>query len=201
MNNITYNLLTEKLHINDYNIITLLEKSSSIIHLKKNEILFHQDFKPEYIAFLINGIMRSFIFDDKGATFTDCFDYEYGWPVVPSVPMNAPASVNIEACVESSLILFPVEDIVKLIDTNMEISRIYNSLMIKSVQKHVELTRALLQKDAAQRYQWFLSEYAEIEDKVDDKYIASFLHMTPVTLCRIKRDLKNRSINVVLEGN
>lgn len=190
MNNIICGFLTENLRIQDPNVVKMLEDRGLVVHLKKNEILFHQDFKPEYIAFLLDGIMRAFIFDDKGSTLTDCFDYKYGWPVVPSVPMDAPASVNVEACVESTLILFPVEDIVRLIKTNMEIAQIYNSLMVKSVQKHVELTRALLQKDAAQRYQWFLSEYAEIEDKVDDKYIASFLHMTPVTLCKIKRELK-----------
>lgn len=190
MNNIICGFLTENLLIQDPNVVKMLGDRGLVVHLKKNEILFHQDFKPEYIAFLLDGIMRAFIFDDKGSTLTDCFDYKYGWPVVPSVPMDAPASVNVEACVESTLILFPVEDIVRLIKTNMEIAQIYNSLMVKSVQKHVELTRALLQKDAAQRYQWFLSEYAEIEDKVDDKYIASFLHMTPVTLCKIKRELK-----------
>lgn len=187
--NITYKFLTEKLHVQDRNIIEMLIRRATIVHLKKNEILFYQDFKPEYIAFLLDGIMRAFIFDDNGTTLTDCFDYKYGWPIVPSVPMDAPASVNIEACVESTLILFPIEDIVELINTNMEIAQIYNALMVKSVQKHVEFTRALLLKDATQRYQWFLSEYAEIEDRVDDKYIASFLHMTPVTLCKIKRGL------------
>lgn len=190
MNNIIYGFLTENLRIKDSNIVKLLEDHGFVVHLKKNEILFHQDFKPEYIAFLLDGIMRAFIFDDKGSTLTDCFDYKYGWPVVPSVPMAAPASVNIEASVESTLILFPVEDIVGLIKTNMEIAQIYNSLMVKSVQKHVELTRALLQKNATQRYQWFLSEYAEIEDKVEDKHIATFLHMSPVTLCNIKQKLQ-----------
>lgn len=192
MNNITYRFLTESLHIQDENTIRILQARGSIVHLKKNEILFHQDFEPEYVAFMLDGIMRAFVFDDKGSTLTDCFDYKYGWPVVPSVPMDAPASVNIEACVESTLILFPVEDIVKLINTNMEIAQIYNSLMVRSVQKHVELTRVLLQKDATQRYQWFLSEYAEIEGRVYDKHIASFLHMTPNMLCNIKSGLKKQ---------
>lgn len=192
MNNIVYRFLTENLLIQDSNVVKMLEYRGLVVHLKKNEILFHQDFKPEYIAFLLDGIMRAFIFDDNGSTLTDCFDYKYGWPVVPSVPMDAPASVNVEACVESTLILFPVEDIVKLINTNMEIARIYNSLMVNSVQKHVELTRALLQKDAAQRYQWFLSEYGEIEGRVYDKHIASFLHMTPQMFCNIKNEWKKQ---------
>lgn len=192
MNNIIYDFCAKSLQIKDINTIKFLENRGLVVHLKKNEILFHQDFKPEYVAFLLDGIMRAFIFDDKGSTLTDCFDYKYGWPVVPSVPMDAPASVNIEACVESTLILFPVEDIVKLINTNMEIAQIYNSLMVRSVQKHVELTRVLLQKDAAQRYQWFLSEYAEIEGRVYDKHIASFLHMTPPMLCNIKNEWKKQ---------
>lgn len=195
MNNIIYKFLTESLRIQDRNVIKTLEERGSIVHLRKNEILFHQNFKPEYIAFLLDGIMRAFVFDEKGSTLTECFDYKYGWPVVPSVPMDAPASVNIEASVDSTLILFPIEDIVKLINTDIEIAQIYNSLMVKSVQKHVELTRALLQKDATQRYQWFLSEYAEIVGRVYDKHIASFLHMAPVTLCDIKNECKKQNNN------
>ena len=41
-----------------------------------------------------------------------------------------------------------------------------------------------------QRYQWFLSAYPGLIDRVSHKYIASLLNMTPVTLSKIRRAIK-----------
>lgn len=182
--------LSDTLHMRDREAIKKLSSCGEVRHLKKNRILFHQDDPPSHMAFLLNGIMRSFIFDLKGMDLTECFDYEFGWPVVPSVPMTAPASVNIEASVDSELILFPVADIMEFISKNSEVAQIYHSLMCSCVQKHVRLTRALNQFTAAQRYEWFLSEYAALNGRISNKDIASFLNMSPVTLSHIRKEYR-----------
>ena len=45
---------------------------------------------------------------------------------------------------------------------------------------------------AMQRYQWFLEAYPGFIDKVSNKHIASFLGMTPVTLSRLRRVLREK---------
>ncbi|MFR8012279.1 MAG: Crp/Fnr family transcriptional regulator [Clostridia bacterium] len=182
--------VVEVLKIQDGAIIKKLSDCGEIIHLKKSEILFHQDYEPEYIAFLLNGIMRSFVVAEKGSDSTECFDYEFGCPVVPSIPMNAPASVNIEAETDSDLILFPVDEVMELIHTNVEISTLYNNLMCRSMQRFVRLARVLSQYTAAQRYEWFLTEYAPLDGKVSNKAIASYLNMSPVTLSHVRKEYK-----------
>ncbi len=179
--------LSDFLKIQDGNVRKELSDCGEIRHLKKGKILFYQSYEPEYIAFLLRGIMRSFVINERGGDSTECFDYEFGCPVVPSLPMNAPASVNIEAETDSELILFPIEPVVKLINTNIEVAKIYNALMCRSMQKYVCLSRVLNQYTAAERYAWFLSEYAELQGRVSNKNIASFLNMTPVTLSYIRR--------------
>ena len=42
----------------------------------------------------------------------------------------------------------------------------------------------LYQVEAAKRYAWFLEHYPGLDPLVNDKYIASFLGVTPVTLSR-----------------
>lgn len=179
--------LREVLELQDCTVIKKLSDCGQIIHLKKKEILYYQGYKPDSLAFLIDGIMRAFVFDEGGSDSTECFDYKLGWPVVPSIPMDAPASVNIEASVDSDLLLFPIADIMELIHTNVEITQLYNSMMCKSMQKYVQLTRAITQYTAAQRYEWFLSEYAALDGRVSHKDIASFLNMSPVTLSNVRK--------------
>lgn len=182
--------LTEVLKLQDYDVVQRLSNCGEIRRLKAKEVLFYHGEKPEYLAFLLDGIMRSFVIDEKGKDSTECFDYEFGCPVVPSIPMDAPASVNIEADVDSELMLFPIEEVVELIDTNIEVTKLYNFLLCKSMQRYVQLSRVLINYDVAQKNEWFLAEYAELDGRVSNKDIASFLNMTPVTLSRVRKERK-----------
>lgn len=56
---------------------------------------------------------------------------------------------------------------------------------------HLELKRIGSQYDAMKRYLWFLEKYPGLIDAVNNKYIASYLNMTPVTLSRLRRKLKD----------
>lgn len=53
------------------------------------------------------------------------------------------------------------------------------------------LTRSrAVQMAAKERYLFFLKEYAGLEDVVSDRFLASFLDMSPETLSRQKRCLR-----------
>ena len=43
-----------------------------------------------------------------------------------------------------------------------------------------------------ERYQWFLLRYPELADVVSIKHIASFLCMSPVSLSRLRGQLRKR---------
>ena len=43
-----------------------------------------------------------------------------------------------------------------------------------------------------ERYQWFLARYPGLISTVNNKHIASFLGMTPVTLSRLRRQVREQ---------
>ena len=182
--------LTDFLHIQNPAAVKQLSASGEIRHLKAKEILYYQGYKPDYLAFLLDGIMRSFVIGEKGVDSTEAFDFVHGGPVVPSIPINAPASVNVEASVDSTLLLFPVEDVWTLMNTDVAVSQMYNVLLCQYMQKYVQFTRVMIQCTAEQRYEWFLSEYAALNGRVSNREIASFLNMSPVTLSKIRKTIK-----------
>ena len=74
-----------------------------------------------------------------------------------------------------------------------EAMALYNQMLIAALKAHWELKRVLNSYTAAERYQWFLDKYPGLIDKVSNKYIASFLGMTPVTLSRLRRMLREKN--------
>lgn len=183
--------LTDVLHIHRPETVERMANCGKIRRIKAKEILYYQGDVPDSIAFLINGIVRSFVLNEKGEDSTECFDFKPGWPVVPSIPITAPASVNVEASVDSTLILLPVAEVWGLIQTDIEVAQVYIQLLCQSMAKYVEFTRALMHYAAPQRYEWFLQAYGAINGQVSNKEIASFLNMSPVTLSKIWQVIKH----------
>lgn len=57
--------LSNALNIRDSDIRKELSACGEICHLKKGNILFHQSYEPEFLAFLLHGIMRAFAIDER----------------------------------------------------------------------------------------------------------------------------------------
>ena len=131
--------------------------------------------------------------DEKNNEITDCFCQEFGEAVVPSLPFDAPASFSMQAIVDSEIFLFPVSDLVSLVNGNSAMMALYNVLLQESAKRHFDMKYNLIRFDNAQRYEWFLKEYPGLIDKVSHKYIASFLSMSEVSLSRVRKELAQRN--------
>lgn len=182
----TQQFFQEILRLPDGPLLQYICSISASRRLKKGEILFRQGETPTQAVFLVEGLLRGFFIDKNGKEITDCFCYRCGDPAVPSVPLDSPAQLTLEALRESLVLCFPMKEILKLLETHMPLAQLHNQLLQESMYRHVEIKKARYQYTAMQRYQWFLSEYAPIAQTVSNKYIASFLEMTPVTLSRLR---------------
>ena len=69
----------------------------------------------------------------------------------------------------------------------------YNHLLTDALKRHWEIKTMLYKCTAKERYEWFLENYPGLIDQVTNKYIASFLRMSPVTLSRLKTLHKSKS--------
>ena len=78
----------------------------------------------------------------------------------------------------------------RLVGQNMEAMSLYNRLLQQSSQVHWEIKNMLCQHNAMERYQWFLRAYPGLIEQISNKYVASFLGITPVTLSRLRRALR-----------
>ena len=73
-----------------------------------------------------------------------------------------------------------------------ELQQLYSSYLLEKLKLERELKLLLGISSAMERYQWFLRRYPELADVVSIKHIASFLCMSPVSLSRLRGQLRKR---------
>ena len=62
--------------------------------------------------------------------------------------------------------------------------------MLKEFAILEKRSKDILLENAAVRYQQFISDYYELSKRLKQKYIASYLGISPVTLSRLKKPKK-----------
>lgn len=180
------NFFRDTLGIEDADSVNTLQRMSRIIYFKKNQIIFNMGEKPNILAFLNNGITRGYFVNRDGNEVTDCFDFQMGSPIVPSIPFDDVARVYIQACTDCELICFPMAEIIELINHDAFFVSLYNKLLLESLRNCLDLKNVLHCYNSTERYQWFKKRYPELETIVKKKYIASFLGITEEHLCRLR---------------
>ena len=184
------NFYIETLKISDAQLVQTLTANTKVRFTKKGEILQDIGGINTELYFLSKGLLRGFLLDAKGKEVTDCFAYIRGTPVVPCSDLGTPSLICIEALEDSELISIPFSVVLPLLASNLELINLYNRLLRDSLKMHWENKTVLVQCAAAERYQWFLENYPGLIERVNHRYIASFLGMTPVSLSRIRRGIR-----------
>lgn len=146
------------------------------------------------LYFMEKGITRGYFLDINGKDVTDCFDFRCGTIVVSfgELGSDSPSSTAIEIIEDGIFFCVSFSDVICLQKKYTEAVMFYNRLLFSAMKPHWELKRILNSCSAVQRYQWFLEAYPGLVRRVSDKHIASFLGMTPVTLSRLRRTLRER---------
>ena len=185
-------VLRNVLGITDEALLNKGKKIAHIRHYKKGEYLACAGEQQTGLCFLLQGLFRFYFLDAKGKEITDCFCYQYGNPVVPAIDYRDPLPINIVALEDSSVLVLPIAEVQQLMATEIETVRIYNALLMGSLSQHWETKMALYRFSGLQRYQWFIERFEGLIDRVPHVYIASYLGMSPVSLSRLRRQLKEQ---------
>lgn len=180
----------EVLHITEKQLVKNLINITEPLQICKGEILIHEGEVQDHYAFLADGILRGFFLDANGRDVTDCFGFRCGTPAMSCLTSGTPALLTIEALTDCSFLQLEGNALLNLMRENPALLWIYNRLLQDAFRSHWEIKTMVCQHTAMKRYQWFLEKYPGLIDKVSNKHIASFLGMTPVTLSRLRRILR-----------
>lgn len=184
-------IFREVYHIQDPELLEQFVLDSHAWKVSRKSTLLHAGCNPDYLFFLIEGVVRGFFLDREGKDITDCLFADFGAAIWPSMGIDDAARINLEAVSDCTVLCLPVKTIQRLMFQFTEIMVVYNRLLEHSLAYHWELKIMMYQCTAQERYAWFLQKYPGIIDQISHRYIASFLGMNPVTLSRLRRQCRD----------
>ena len=174
--------------------IDLNENEESIILSKikdrkylKNQFLVQQGDVCRYICFIVSGCLRTYHIDDDGNEHTVSFSIENWWSSdMGSFITQKPADYNVECIEPTALIQFDsvlMEELYKTIPKLERVFRIITQNALVSAQRRVVNT---FSKTARERFEIFRENYPELEQRIPQYMIASYLGVTKEFLSKIK---------------
>lgn len=187
---------TNTLGLSDKELIKTLAVNSKVNFVKKGTIIQNIGDINTELHWLEQGLFRGYFLDVKGHEITDCFGFISGIPLISCLDLSLPAPVCIEALEDSTIVSVPLKMIFQLLEKNMELISLYNRSLQQSLTLHWENKIMLMQYTAIDRYLWFLKRFPGLIDRVSHKYIASFLGITPVSLSRIRKAIRQNEIQL-----
>ena len=184
---------TDILHVQDKKLVKELVKITNYVNLRKGKILIHEGEVQNHFDFLMEGILRGFFFNVNGREVTDCFAFRPGTAIMASVASGEPALFGIEAMTDCNLLQIEGDKMLAIMHQEPQLLWIYNKLLEQSLKEHWTIKTVMCQYTAMERYHRFLKEYPGLINQIINKYMASYLGMAPVTLSRLRRELRENS--------
>jgi CRP-like cAMP-binding protein len=170
-----------------------LLRRKKTIRLAKGEYFLMAGDVPEYIGFVRSGLLRLFYIDMDGAEANKHFCMEntiassYG-----AFLQREESKFYIQALEDTKLLAIDYQTYLDLLNSHMcwqiVARKLAELLFILKEKREWEF----LLTNAQERYMQFLQDYPDLEQRLSQYHIASYLGITPESLSRIRASLRQK---------
>lgn len=160
--------------------------------IEKNEILNHAGEVCNHLYFVVSGILRTFHLNANGTEFTRLIRKENQFCTVLLSFLEKKKSIaTIQALEKGTVLYITTENFRKMTTESEAAKRIYIKILEEFENFHLKRLEFLTSNSPKEKTEIFLKEYHELEPRLTNKVIASYLQITPETYCRCKKSLES----------
>ena len=157
------------------------------ITLQRNEYLKVKGSVDTNIYLVESGSLRIYVLDEN-EEHTIRFGYKNNLiAALDSFLNEKPSEFYIQALKKTSLKAISKKSFLSLMESSEANKEIWISILKSFVLQQMERERDILTSSPMERYNRVLKRSPQLFQEIPNKYIASYLRMTPETLSRIKK--------------
>jgi CRP-like cAMP-binding protein len=161
--------------------------------LKAGEFVERAGEPSKYFIFVSMGCLMSYYSADDGVDHVMQFATASWWTGdLHSCSNNAISGYSTRALTDSEVILMTWKGLETLLDKVPKFEKYFRILFQNSLMAHQLRIRQTISSTAEERYEWFRERFPTLEQFVPQKYIASYLGVTPEFLSKIRRRIMNK---------
>jgi len=159
------------------------------IELKRNEFLVQKNMVHTHLYLVQEGSLRVFI-EDEDEEHTIRFGYQGSLiTALDSFLTEKPTSFYIQAIKKCHLKVISKKHYLEVINAKEEYKKLWNDLLQDFVHQQIEREIDLITYSPKKRFERVFKRSPQLFQEIPQKYIASYLRMTPETLSRILKSL------------
>ncbi|SNZ08624.1 CRP/FNR family transcriptional regulator, anaerobic regulatory protein [Persephonella hydrogeniphila] len=175
--------------------IKFLEEISYTEEKKKGDVLFFEGDEPEYVYYLINGIVKLFkttLNNGKEITINYILPKAFVGEFASLKNIRYPFSAEMET--DGEVLKFRANEFISFIRSNANLSYEMLIYMADKIQKNYEYCENLVEKNVRKKIAKFLKEHEDLFFKLNKNKIASILNITPETFSRTLKEMKREGL-------
>ena len=177
-------------------ILDTLINAARVVSLPKGTELFRAGECTEEGYLLYDGIVRQYYLNENGDEVTEWLINAPGSVVYSSYELKIKdyAKVSCQTVTDCTLVRFRAAVFLELSDRVPEFREVRLRKLQETLDRQARLKRIMEHRTPSERYAWLVENRPWLAERVPQKYIASFLGMTPVSLSRIRSRYKEKEV-------
>lgn len=160
-------------------------------NIKKDAFFIRQGDLPYRIAYVVQGVFRSFINTEDGNDITKYFYMEKSILFsYAAYIQRTESSSSIQALEDSEILIANMADLEKALESDPDLAYLFKTKLDEVMLMKDRQVSSFKLLNSTDRYRQFLVDYPGLEDRVKQYHLASYLGITPVSLSRIRKKLE-----------
>lgn len=161
--------------------------------VRRNQVLVQPPDIAVYEHFVVSGCLVQYYLDDNGIQHTLLFAPEGWWTTdLPSFLTGQEAKYHIEALEDSELLIISKQLLDKLLVKIPSLNNYFRVLYQNAVMAQEERLLNVLSTKVDERYLRFIKKYPQLQNRIPQYLIASYLGVTPEFFSKVKSRIHNQ---------
>jgi len=163
------------------------------VSLETNEAYIREGENSRRLAFIEEGVIRAYTIKENGDEATLLLRWEGQFIASHDTIINRQPSRFIYRALEPVKLLQIDYDVLEeILKIHPEYEPLRNFFLMKMLAESLKMLESFVTQSPEERYRKLLSERFDLVNRVPDKYIASMLGITPVSLSRIRKRMHTK---------